>query len=356
MVCDAAIVPVGGPQSSLTVRPKKKINKRSANPNNSFVAIVANQNRQNQHLQSHANPTSLSDHIRSGPRKTVHTSTLRTQDLTFSNPKKPSLIEEIKTYLLTTKTFWLSFPNSICTSNYTLGPSATRKQTNCFEESFKVADVNADLRYSNEVRRLTSHLTSIRSKIDKALLGEEINWSESVPEQSHPMAPSVLNPNSRVVLQSINPTTTTPEPDSEEGELDEINNDPGSGEEPSEDLETEEEPDSSEDLDPSTESSTESEENPIDESELEPASVSPDPLSEFDSPYNSIDGRLTPQMQDDNQLNLITPPTQSDAQKSGQPSNKLVIDNFQYTILANIILVIFFIIHIPRASIYITGR
>lgn len=351
MACDTAISPVTGPQLSLTVKPKKKLTKRSANPINLSVAPVAMQNRHFVH--NHASSVSLSDHLRAVPEKNHQASSLRTQDLTFSSLKKPSLIDEIRNYLLTTKSFWLAFPNSVCTSNYTLGPNAARKQVNCFEESFKVADVNADLRYINEVKRLTAHLASMRSKIDKALLGEEINWSENISEQNHPMVPSMLNSNSRVIHPTVTHTTTTPEPDGEDGELDEINNDPGSGEEPSEDHETEEDSESSEDLDPSTEPSTESEESSNEDPDLESASIPSDHLSDLDSPYNSIDGRLTPQMQDDSQLNLITPPTQSDAQRSSQTSSKLVIDNLYYTVFANLILVILFIVHYPRATVHI---
>lgn len=249
--------------------------------------------------------------------------------------KKPStLIEEIRSYMLSTRSFWSSLPNAVCTSNQTLGSNATgslRKQfsNNCFSENFGSLDMNTDLRYKMAIHQLVNKLESMRSKLELALAGNEIDWLTEVSKQDV-QVPNFPNNNIRLPpIHMTTTTTTTMSPDADESELPEEEDsepdfdDSGSGfsqpddqtDEPELDELDEPQPDETTDeMQTSTPTTTISQpEEPTNENSAEnPVSIN----------------QLT--ILDDPSSNLITPP---DAQKSSQSSTKLVINNAHQLLL-----------------------
>lgn len=168
-------------------------------------------------------------------------------DLTPNGPKPPLVIEEIRNYLQTTKLFFSTLPSAVCISNTTLGTvnasvATKAKPPNCFQESLTLTDMNTDFKFRMDINRQAERLDDMRTKIEQALRGEEIDWtvqttasntgsiSASVnQQQSHKLVPN----NGRPLLST---TSTTPEPTEDDTELtDEVNSEEdGSGDELSE--------------------------------------------------------------------------------------------------------------------------
>lgn len=113
--------------------------------------------------------SSFGGHLRAAAKeRTAHIGTsIPSEDL--SPGQKSPLIDDIRNYMLTTKSFWNTLPHAVCTSNYTLGPNASgvaknQKQPNCFHENFQLLDLNTDLRYRFEIQQQVDHLESVRQK------------------------------------------------------------------------------------------------------------------------------------------------------------------------------------------------
>lgn len=151
-------------------------------------------------------------------------------DLTSNGPKPPLVIEEIRNYLQTTKLFFSALPNAVCTNNITLGSNASSairaKPPNCFQEQLTLADVNTDFKYRFDINRQAGRLDDMRSMIERALRGEEIDWTltntpltngnQQTPAQQQPQQPYRLGPAHNGLPNSpmMSPTTTTtPTPD-----------------------------------------------------------------------------------------------------------------------------------------------
>lgn len=162
--------------------------------------------------------------------------------------RSPLLIDEIKDYMLSTKLFWNNLPNSVCTSNQTLGPNALRTgrplltgQASCFQEPLGLSDMNSDLRYRKEIEQLAGRLDLVLTQIQSALDGDEIDWSSEASmaqqqvliNQRLPAVAVAPLPASR--LPASTSTTTTMEPNLED--FDDSSDDfegSGNGKEPEE--------------------------------------------------------------------------------------------------------------------------
>lgn len=159
-------------------------------------------------------------------------------DLTSNGgPKPPLVIEEIRNYLQTTKLFFSTLPNAVCTSNTTLGLNASAiavkaKPPNCFQEPL-TTDLNADFKYRLDINRQSERLDDMRTKIEQALRGEEIDWTvqTAATGSSHSGSGAIGAPvNQQQQLQSshrlvpsngrplLSTTTTTPEPSDDDTE------------------------------------------------------------------------------------------------------------------------------------------
>lgn len=166
---------------------------------------------------------------------------LHQEDPASIGKKSLKLIDEIKNFMLSTKSFWQNIPTAVCTSNVTVGnltSGLSRKSPNCYQEHLGLQDMNVDFRSRIEVRQLTSRLELIQSRISSAIDGVEIDWGNSDQKQTL-VAPNVDTNQHNVrpfvpVMIPTTTTTTTPEPTSEDdlGEDDEaIDSGSGNGEE-----------------------------------------------------------------------------------------------------------------------------
>jgi len=344
-------------------RPAIRLGKRAADLNPS-TASISNHNRQySAPIVTPHHPTAgltLSGHLRAAAAKEglVPRASLLPDDLAQIGQKSPMLIDEIKAYMLSTKNFWPSLPNAVCTSNYTLGSNATnsaisaRRQqvnSNCFQEPFGLSDINSDLRYRVEIHQLVLKLDFVRSRIDDALAGVEIDWSSNLDQARQTIVAPNLHLNGRLPLSTTTTTTTTSttsEPIGDESEEDDDSIESGSGDDLNVDSEyspTEFDNDSESIDDTETDGTTDvadsdhdtNEQNseisgeesapssPVSQNNGDELASSPQPT--LDNQDNTID-QIIQTNSLDTQLNLITPPNQAGAQKSGQTSNKLVID------------------------------
>lgn len=103
--------------------------------------------------------------------------------------KSPTLLNEIRDYILSVRNFWSLLPNSVC--NATLGPlwggqysgsrvgslTSSQQQASCFQEPLTVSDMNSDLRYRTEIQGHIQRLNVMHAKIVDALQGKEIEWA-----------------------------------------------------------------------------------------------------------------------------------------------------------------------------------
>lgn len=308
-----------------------RLGKRAARPEPipilPTLKATSNHNRHGQQQLSKPNHSTssltLGGHLRAASREGFLSSgPLLPEDLTPIGQKSPRLIEEIKNYILSTKSFWSSYPNAVCTNNYTLGSntsSLARRQINCFREPFQLSDVNSDLRYRGEISKLVSQLESMKNKIVDALGGIEIDWSSVSTEKSHPMVPTPLLTNSRFVHPLTTTTTTTPSPESDDHEEVDPNSDDNFDQNSGNYDETTKDPD---DIDPDDVVYTDESHDEDFETTTEIADIDDESNSDTtasansntDHQDNSIDHPLQPNLYDSQ--NLITPPTQSDAQRS----------------------------------------
>lgn len=243
----------------------------------------------------------------------------------------PTLVEEeVKNYMLSTKSFWSNMPNLICTSNHTLG-SATRRQPlgNCFSEQFGPLDINSDVGYRVELNKLVNRLESMRKIIIDAFNGNEIDW-DSIYKQ-----PSVPTNHRTPITIMPTTTTTTSSPDIEE-DTEDPDDDPvdpeesGSGssenhfedesKEPEEDPIDPNEPYDTEDPEYSSSTSSPTDSS-TDTSQQEP------PPEDGLQPPNVIDVPIL------EETNFITNPG---FQKSSQaPNNLVIISGIQLLLLAS---------------------
>lgn len=261
---------------------------------------------QHQQLQHHH---MVNQHHRQGKREA---------SLQFHSPNKlksSSLIEEIRHYMLTTKSFWANLPNAVCTSNHTLGP-----KQNCIQEPLNPLDTNFDMRYRNEFTQTISQLTDIAAKIKRASEGEEIEWESSI--NSHTLHASInINPhnintiNRAPQLPILASTSSTPTPGPTEDD----------------DIDNTEDP---EDIDGSSGIDYPGPEDPTEPDDTE--------LIE-DTQTSSPDDLLTPTettlAPEDINSNLI----EQNAQKSSAPQSKLVramTNAFDLTLVSSVVFAI----------------
>lgn len=228
-----------------------------------------------------------------------------TDDLSSLGLKSPSLIDEIRNYMLSTKSFWSALPNSVCTSNYTLGPkiasSSLAKKPNCFQEHFSIMDFNFDIRYKFEIHQTINQLSDIRTKITSALAGEEIEWA--LPSLELTPNVGVLSGPRQPPQTTTSTTTSTMAPTSDEEEgIDDFES--GSGEEENDTSDLEDNISTEDTMDIDTDSTTDTY------------------LSETSTPIsdNAID--ITPPPEELGSRNFIV--AEPNAQKSSQAPSKLV--------------------------------
>lgn len=264
-----------------------------------------------------------------------------------SNRKSPVIIGEIRDYLLSTKNFWASLPNSVC--NMTLGANSSssnnlrRNSQQCFQETLEVYDMNSDLRYRQEIQNQIQRLDSMNSKISDALQGVEIDWSKVsdisgapiVPlDPQHPSAKPQPMPRPSPSIPSLmepQPGRQDTEPLSEDDETDtneEDPDDPGSGRDP-DDPEDPDYPPSPDDFD----------NDPTEEDPLGPEDDSPSTTQSTDT---AIDPSPIPNSGESNDIvqtpssDLITFPREQP--KSGSiPSGSLVVIDEMSLLLVSII-------------------
>lgn len=248
--------------------------------------------------------------------------------------KSPIIMNEIKNYMSSTKFFWSNLPNSVCTSNQTLVSIPNiinKKQTNCFNESFASTDINTDVRYRGEFGQQLRDLEKVCEKIEKALLGEEIDFSKPADQTVvvHGFIPIGRLPTTTTT------TTTTPEPELYgENEDDDDPGEVGSGE--TEVDEFNDFPPTELD-DPDLESTTDSINGESDE-------TNDDTLTTTSSPQPFETETETPaqtNVNSDSSDNVIDPPPQISPedfhiyfpQRSSQTSSKLVISDGSHMLL-----------------------
>lgn len=345
-VCGQAITGQNGYRPGLYRAQTNRIIRRAAN--SAPLAVTSNHNqRLNQHnsdssLNRPLSGLSLGGHLRASKEGLMKTS-LQPEEPLYSSTKVPNsstLIEEIKSYMLSTRSFWSSLPNSVCINNHALGPAAQRKQPNCFNETFSNSDINFDVRYRVEIKSQVSHLETMRRKIEDALEGVEVEWSNSVSFAGF-KPPNYITGRVPPITTTTTTTTTTPEPSDDEPP-DDI--ECGSGDDPTStdcnpvdsdgenlDGQGEYEPDPTTE-DPDPEDTTNGNEESGDmisnnpSSDNSETSTAPDP--EDGNKDNALDHQ--PPVVDDTHQNLITPPY---AQQSGQASSKLVIRSASHHLL-----------------------
>lgn len=256
-------------------------------------------------------------------------------DLVPIGLKSPSLIEEIRNYMLSTRSFWSSLPNAVCTSNHTLGSkvatSSMIKKQNCFQEHFSLMDINFDMRYRNEILQTIAQLWDIQDKIGKALAGQEIDWGSSASESiNHSLNPNGAFPS----IHRYQPTSTTstaiptvePPSDEEEEEQEQPDHDSveeGSGEE-----------------DGYTPELDEDTEIPLDIEGGDPSTETFAPETSTQIVDNSIESTPSPNDISSNNFIVVKP----DAQKSSQSASKLVRDNsFNFILVSLVSMAILFV-------------
>lgn len=263
------------------------------------------------------------------------------EDLTSTGQKSPLLIDEIRNYMLSTKSFWHNLPHAVCTSNQTLGTNNSltlgrnQKQTNCFQDSFQLGDLNSDVRHWVDMQQQVNQLDVMRQKILSALVGNEIEWSFK-PENKY-------QPSGGKVPSTTTTTTTTPEPFYDEGtDYGPDDNLEGSGVS---------EPGSEGAEEPEDTTVTEDYESTIDgESETTPESPSAT-SSESPAPIETEPNiKIDPPSLNDIPNTLITPPEERGAQKSSQTSTKLVISIESHTLLGSLLSVALLIVIAPYFS------
>lgn len=249
------------------------------------------------------------------------------QSLAQPDQKSSNLIDEIKKFASSSKLFWSSLPNSVCTSVLGLSNTTTsgtassfrKQQPNCYSEHFSITDINSDIRYKMEISKQASYLEEVRRKIDEALVGIEVNWTsqdhQQQPQQKLPTVSNQISGGSRPVPQPpsfITSTSTTAHDDvTDEEDNDYEPVESGSGECSDEDPEGCEH-------DPEPETPDVTPEEP--DSSTKPSIEISTPINGID--HNSIDKVNQPDRQDDNEIFITVNPG---FQKSGQTSYKLVI-------------------------------
>lgn len=345
------------PNLSLIRSPNKKLVKRAThsilNPTVLQNSHLPNHNRHNQHSASFVNQPidtfRLGNYLKPGTRdKGIHSNPpMLLEEITSTGQKSPLLIDDIRNYMLSTKSFWYTLPNAVCTSNLTLGSNVSsvaksQKQPNCFADNFQLVDVNSDLRYRLEIQQQVNHLETMRQKIESALAGVEIEWNSKLDTRYPPLQTI----GGRVPFTTTTTTTTTPEPESDE---------PEEGEDDTETLESSGDQDPSETDDPETETTiTEDyEETTSDEPQnSDPTSESPSILStDASEPQDPLKGTIINIPPNDNHIDgLITPPEPQGGPKSSQTSSKLVINIEGRVLLASLLSVALLIVTRPHLS------
>lgn len=254
-------------------------------------------------------------------------------DFKRKKSKSPQLIDEVKSFMLSTKNFWSSLPRGVCSSNNTLGLFINyTKQPGpnkfaCFQDQFSNTDVNSDLRYRAELQQQINRLDRVRSTIIQALNGVEIDWTSDADQRPTMVTPDFDNARTQSTISSmaITPTTDALENRDEEEDDDSSIVEHGSGEEIDEipdDADTDEETFEVTDEPTSTESiATES-------IATDEANTTPSPANDLSNPSipnmdNTLDNNPL-NANDDAQLNLITPPDQLGVHRSSQTSNRLI--------------------------------
>lgn len=336
------------------IRPmsNNKLIKRAANYAPNAAAVIQNNhqytshNRHSPHTRGSIHqPMNGVQNSRMPKGRAMHSNTpLLLEDLTSTGQKSPLLIDEIRNYMLSTRTFWATLPNSVCTSNITLGLNASatknQKNPNCLQEnSFQLLDLNSDLRYRVEIQQQINNLDAMRQKIESALAGNEIEWN----------AKSERYPYGRVPAPTTTTTTTTPEPEAEEpGDDDTADNDyGGSGDGPTE----------SEGLEADTTIPDDYDDTTIDEgSDADITSQSPTASSgDTVEPSNTDDNikndpTSIPEIPSNEIGSFLVPPEQPGAQRSSQTSSRLVINMEVHILLASLLSVALLIVTRPYFS------
>lgn len=273
-------------------------------------------------------------------------------DLTQIGQTSPVIIDEIRNYMLSIKYFWHNLPKAVCTHNQTLSANVSKIKltSDCFQDKFTIHDVNSDIRYRNEMQRHINRLEGMKSRIDSAINGVEIDWSMGQPGSINPG----MNNNPIIKPSSLSTTTTTTttvapglieddeeceEGDSECGEITEFSGD-GKNDESATNDDLSIDPDTvtedPEDTDDPRDTSTSDDTTNEDFSEETPTTGYPDPDSEIDRPTTPQDKVITNY---DITNNWIDSPNQPGAQtKSSQTSSKLVIDERSHLLFASLII------------------
>lgn len=331
--------------------PPRRIGKRSAIP--SSIELPANvRNRHDQNaFGRQLSSLPLRSQIRTTERNGLSEGTVSLLDLTPITLKSPPVIDEIKNYMLSTKSFWANLPNSVCTSNYTLpfnSSVAARKPPKCYSEPLASTDINSDVRYRNEISQQLTYLENVRKSIESALRGEEIELPDSAIDQRLPAVISPLNhasSNGRFSPPTTTTTTTTtrePEadgteedPDQDDDEMNPPEN--GSGDdsiEPGDYTSTEtDDPTDGPNDDITDESET------MDEITTQTSSAPPSDISTISNVNIDQGNPIDEQPNEEARMTLITPPNPNSA--SSGTSNKLVINNGIHLLLSMTIALLF---------------
>lgn len=309
-------------QHLVPVRSPKRVGKRAAIPSSIQASSMRGSGRNR--LDKHSfDVLSLGGQLRTAEKNGIiaGASVLSPQDLTHNELKSPIVIDDIKNYMSSTKSFWSSLPNAVCTSNYTLAPNssiAARKPPKCYSETLASSDINSDVRYRIEFGKYLSDLDTIRIVIEKALRGEEIDFSSNNLGQKQPTIISPFVPNQAMEKPTTTTTTTTttsePYPDEPDDDGDDpIEPEDGSGENPI--------PDPSYDYtstefdDPTTETPDDPDMGPEDSTQPQTTS----PPFDISTPTN-----INPEITDNG---IALPPDSQMNLTSSQASSKLVISS-----------------------------
>lgn len=256
--------------------------------------------------------------------------------------KSSSLIDEIKKFSLSNRLFFGSIHTRICTN--VIGNISTANP-DCHWEAISLDHLIPDTKYTSEVQKQAEHLKLVRSKIDEALAGVEVDWSSN-KLSTFPITQKPYQRLTTMTTTTVAPPPPEPATDDEEEEYDPVEE--GSGCEPASCHEGEpdcceqgndQDPDFEKDLGetPSDYEETSSSPAPVDyEQQLSTTTMATD--SSIDD--NHIDKNH------DSDLVLITALNQPGFQKSGQTSCKLVI-NFGGHILLSCIM--------PIALLFVTN-
>lgn len=332
--------------------PPKRIGKRAAIPS-SIEPPVNVRNRHDQNAFGRQLPSlPLRSQIRTTERNGLSEGTVSLLDLTPITSKSPPVIDEIKNYMSSTKFFWATLPNAVCTSNYTLpynSSIAARRPPKCYSEQLASTDINSDVRYRNEISQQLTYLDNVRKSIESALRGEETELPESAVDQRLPTVISPPNPGLSIgrfspTTTTTTSTTTTREPeadgteedsDPDEDEMNSPENGSGDDFEPGDYTPTE--PDDPTDV-PLPDDMTE-EPEPMDEITTQTSSAPTSDISTESSVNLDQGNPIDEQPNEEARMTLITPPNPNSA--SSGTSNKLVISNGIHLLLSMTIALLF---------------